>query len=114
MNGDCVELLKTTDNWHYDVEQLLNGFLNGILDRIMPGEDEPEGLCYADYLRILVMLTPLEEQTFRMMDVMEMDIRCTRGNQDFRLDGCVDRLQLAVTLESAHGYCTTIRKLKQY
>ena len=114
LNGENVELLKTAGNWHYDAEQLLNGILNGILDRIMPGEEETEGLCYADYLRILLALTPLEEQTFRMMDVMEMDIRCTPGNQNFRLDGCVDRLQLAVTLESAHGYCVTIRKVKQY
>lgn len=112
--GDGVELLKTDENWHYDVEQLLNGILEGILDKIVPTEEEPEGLMYEDYLRIFLALTPLEEQTFRMMDIVEMDIRATPGNSSFRMDGCIDRMQLAVVLEGAYGYPVTVRVKKQY
>lgn len=77
-------------------------------------EQEQEGLTYQDYLRILLALSSLEEQTFRMMDIVEMDIRQTPGNENFRIDGCIDRLEAEVTIQSAYGYTVTIHKKKKY
>jgi len=34
------------------------------------------------------------------MDVMEMDIRLTPGNQNFRMDGCIDSLTAYLTYRS--------------
>ena len=44
------------------------------------------------------------------MDVMEMDIRKTEGNEYFRIDGCIDSLLTEVTVESADGYACTIKR----
>jgi hypothetical protein len=40
----------------------------------------------------------------RTMDIMEMDMRLTSGNEAFRLDGCVNDFSATVEIESAGGY----------
>ena len=120
--GQRVPLLKTDETWHYDFDGLLDSVLEGIFDEDTgrqnieeQDEEEPEeGLAYQDYLRILLALSSLEGQTFRMMDLVEMDIRQTSGNENFRIDGCIDRLEAVVIIESAYGYTVTVHKKKKY
>ena len=71
-------------------------------------------MSYADYLRILMAFSALEQQTFRMMDIVEMDIRQTPGNDYFRMDGCVDRIVAEVSIKSNYGYAMKIQKTKKY
>ena len=115
--GKRVPLLKADETWHYDLDGLLDSILEGVLDENTGDKDEQEqeeGLSYQDYLRILLALSSLEGQTFRMMDLVEMDIRQTPGNENFRIDGCIDRLEAEVTIESAYGYTVTVHKRKKY
>lgn len=118
--GQRVPLLKTEESWHYGVNGLLDSILEGFLDEDTGGADkeaadkEEAGLSYEDYLRIFLALSSLEEQTFRMMDLVEMDIRQTAGNENFRIDGCIDRLEASVTIESAYGYTVTVQKEAGY
>ena len=115
--GQRVPLLKTDETWHYDIGGLLDNILEGIFDEDTGKQDMEEqekGLSYQDYLRILLALSSLEGQTFRMMDIVEMDIRQTSGNENFRIDGCIDRLEAEVTIESAYGYTVTVHKKKKY
>ncbi len=129
LEGEKIPLLKTKESWHYDLGLILTDM---DLDLFIPedlleengevyDENETEGktdrvfaLSYADYLRIFLALSPLEEQTFRMMDVVEMDIRQTSGNTNFRLDGCVDRIMAEVLIKSNYGYELQICKNKKY
>ena len=48
------------------------------------------------------------------MDIMEMDIRLTEGNEHFRMDGCIDYLEIAVTARSAYGYTYELKHAKGY
>ncbi len=115
--GQRVPLLKTDETWHYDVDGLLDNILEGIFDEDTGKQDmeeQGEGLSYQDYLRILLALSSLEGQTFRMMNIVEMDIRQTSGNENFRIDGCIDRLEAEVTIESAYGYTVTVHKKIKY
>lgn len=112
--GGKVPLLENEESWHYSAEKLWEGVLDGVLDRADAGEKTEEGLAYGDYLRIFLALTPLEEQTFRAMDVVEMDIRKTPGNRMFRMDGCADRLEVLVVLESAYKHRIRICTQKAY
>lgn len=106
--GGKVPLLKNADTWHYDINCVFQGV----------GEETPiesgEGLEYTDYLRILLALTDLDEQTLRFMDVVEMDIRQTPGNASFRMDGCVDRVEADILVNSAYGYSFQIIRRKGY
>lgn len=117
LEGKKVPLLKTDESWHYDIDTFLGK--TGQTDQGVQGSGigekyDSEGLAYADYLRLLLVLSSLEMQTLRMMDIAEMDIRQTPGNASFRLDGCVDRYEADISVRSGYGYELIIKKSKKY
>lgn len=105
--GGRIELFKTDESWHYSLENIWN-----------PSTGEQgtggSGLSYEDYLRIMLYVQPADTLTMRFMDLMEMDIRRTPGNENFRMDGCIDGLEAEAAIRSGYGYQITIRREKQY
>ncbi len=116
LEGKKVPLIKTAETWQCDMGLITEGMLEDGLSLEDDSEENFQalGLSYADYLRLLLILSPLEEQTFRMMDIMEMDIRQTPANRYFRMDGCVDRLMAEVVIKSSYGYVVEICKENKY
>lgn len=110
--GKRVPLFKTEESWHYDISCVLEGILEEGSDPVE--EDVKNGLDYAEYLRILLLLSSLETNTFRLMDIVEMDIRQTKGNQNFRIDACVDRLKVQIHILSAYGYSAKVERALSY
>lgn len=97
LEGEEIPLIKNTGQWHYSL---------GIA---VQGEEEETAkenilLGYEDYLRIFLMFQEKESLTYRLMDIMEMDIRLTPGNENFRMDGCIDSVTVCFDLESGYGY----------
>lgn len=113
LSGEKIPFLKNKENWHYDIGCVLEGLLGSGTDS-SGGKDQEEGLGYEDYLQILLTFLPLDELTWRMMDVVEMDIRRTAGNADFRMDACIDRLEAELAFGSAYGYSVQVKRKKQY
>ncbi len=107
MAGGRVPLMKDKETWHYDLEKALK------LGKI-ESTAEDQGLVYADYLRILMLLQNEEVLTARAMNIVESDIRQTSGNIHFRLDGCLDALEVCVRIKSVYGYDCEITRQKQY
>lgn len=105
--GGRVELLKTDGNWHYSLENIWN-------PQTKEQGAEGSGLSYEDYLRILLYVQPTDTLTMRFMDLVEMDIRRTAGNEHFRMDGCIDGLEAEAQIRSGYGYQFTIRREKKY
>lgn len=95
--GRRVSLLKSKTEWHYSLE--------GMLDLGNNDEEakDKNGLLYEDYLRILLCFQEKKIMTYRLMDIMEMDIRMTPGNQYFRMDGCIDSLKAAIQFSGRDG-----------
>ncbi len=111
VNGRKVPLMKNRESWHYDLQT--------ILQNLWGGENEAEqdggnGLCYGDYLRILLLLTDADVLNLRVMDLVEADIRMTPGNRMFRLDGCYVEISGNITVGSSYGYSNTISVRKKY
>ncbi len=108
LSGGKVPLLKNDTSWQSD--------LGGIVD--WNGADEKSqkdrGQSYEDYLKILLYFNNLETLTDRFMDIMEMDIRLTKGNEAFRMDGCIDYIEAEVVSQSAYGYTYRIKHSKGY
>ena len=94
-DGGKVPLVKSRDTWKTTFSGML-GFGSGA--------SGDSGLSYEEYLRILVLLTDLQTKTLRLMDIMEMDIRQTPGNQNFRIDGCMDEMTASVSYETGMGF----------
>ncbi len=108
LDGGKIPLIKTRDDWHYSLDGLF-GFGESETDT-----EEENGLSYEDYLRVFLCFQDKEVMTKRLMDIMEMDIRLTPGNQHFRMDGCIDSLTVFITysgdedtiydIERTYGY----------
>ncbi len=105
MNGGKVPLLKDKNTWHLSLEHMLD-YQNHL------EESGEEGLDYISYLRLLLMLTNSDEKVMRFMDVVEMNLRKTEGNQYFRMDGCMDAATAAITI-SGRGN-VVVEMLKEY
>lgn len=105
--GGKIELLKTDESWHYSLGNIWSP---------QTGEqgDGGSGLSYEDYLRILLYMQPPDELTMRFMDLVEMDIRRTAGNEHFRMDGCIDGLEAEARIRSGYGCQFTIQRQKKY
>ncbi len=97
LEGGEIPLIKNSAQWHYDIDALgqnMQGIENGA----------DGGLTYGDYLRIFLAFQDKQITTYRLMDIMEMDIRLTPGNEEFRLDGCIDSVTVCIDIESGYGY----------
>ena len=49
-------------------------------------------------------------KNMRAMDIMEMDIRLTEGNANFRIDACFDSYLSDISISSGFGYHCNIQK----
>lgn len=106
LGGGRVPLLKSDETWHYGLE---NALAFG-----SDSEKGTTGLSYEDYLRVLMLLEDEDTITRRAMDMVEADIRLTAGNEAFRLDGCVDCLEMSARITSSYGYETTVTRRRGY
>lgn len=113
LSGRHVVLFKTADTWKLGIESALEGIGQGSSEE-EGKEDGAEGLDYQDYLRVLLLLGEEETQTFRMMDVIEMNIRSLPGNFGFRMDACVDRISAQIVINSAYGPRAELNRSKMY
>jgi len=105
-SGGRIPLLKSDETWHYGLENALGSGSDG--------NSKGSGLSYEDYLRMLLMIGDEDTQTLRAMDMVEADIRQTPGNGAFRLDGCVDCLEMSVRIKSSFGYETALTRQRGY
>ncbi|MCM1183077.1 MAG: DUF5702 domain-containing protein [Roseburia sp.] len=97
LDGGRVPLLKRSGDW--------NSELSGIFgDLFVSGGGKEEGLLYSDYLRIFLALMNRKDKALRSLDIVEMDIRQTAGNEHFRIDRCVDYMQAGFGFSDAWGH----------
>ncbi|MBD5551080.1 MAG: hypothetical protein HDQ96_07890 [Lachnospiraceae bacterium] len=103
LEGGKVPLLKTASDWRTDLNSILN-FSGDSVDR-----GTEKGLTYQEYLAMLLLAEKEEKLLFPMMDIMEMDIRKTAYNENFRMDGCVSGFKVLAEFEDSSGGCSFIR-----
>jgi hypothetical protein len=108
LKGGRIPLIKSEKEWHYDLDSILESADMQVSD------SNQTGLEYAEYLQILLFLADGETTAFRFMDVVEMDVRQTAGNQDFRMDGCIDYLEVIAIFKSQFDYRHVVRLQKEY
>ena len=109
LKGGKVPLMKTSADWKTGISNLMD-FAGNVPD----GENLGHGLSYQDYLRIMLFLEDGERKNMRAMDIMEMDIRMTEGNANFRMDACFDSYLSDISISSAFGYHCDIQKRYGY
>ncbi len=109
LKGGKIPILKTEETWHFS----LSGMMDYASDQTV-SDQNAEGISYREYLRLFLAVMDTEEKTGRAMDIMEMDIRPTSGNSQFRIDCCLDYLNADVFAASAFGYSHEIQREYYY
>ncbi|MFQ7550618.1 MAG: DUF5702 domain-containing protein [Blautia marasmi] len=61
------------------------------------------GLDYNDYLQILLFTSSRNNLTFRCMDMIEQNIRLKPGKENFRIDSCMEGLEMETSFLSPSG-----------
>lgn len=106
--GGKVPLLKSKDTWVTS----LTGMLAGLFDN---GHAENEsGLDYADYTRILLVLSCGDGQIMRAMNLIEANMRLKSGYSNFSMDACYTRVEAKGTIVSKYGYLEEITRQRSY
>lgn len=96
-SGGKVPIIKTNESWKTN---LISG-LFGVTGSNVTGLD------YKGYLIILMLIhesyNSVDEETRRMMDIMELDIRKVDGYGNFRIDGCIDCFKVTTSFDGESG-----------
>lgn len=100
-----VPLKKTEADW----KMPLAGLFALNVSAHATGE-KGQGLSYADYMRIFLMLEDKNQKVMRAMDVIEMNLRHTSGNEYFRIDGCAEYLDASAVVAVRGRYKLSIRR----
>lgn len=108
LEGNRIELVKTEDNWHTSIL----GYTEDTSDSNYRGDES--GLSYTDYLRVFMSLMSTETLVGRAMDMVEANVRNTAGNSKFRMDACIDTIQVFIKVESTFGYRYSFRIKRKY
>lgn len=107
LDGGRVPVVKQSAEWYTDLVLIMAGNLHGI-------SKNTGGLSYVDYLRVFLGLMDSGAKMDRSFDIVEMDIRRTGGNEHFRIDRCIDYLDVNFGFEDANGHDFVFRKKMCY
>lgn len=98
LDGNKLPLLKNNAVWNTPLSRLF--MFSSYLDQYTPSST---GMTYNDYLRFFLSLKSEKEILYRFMDICEMDIRATNGNEFFQMDGCVGAVKAIANISSGYG-----------
>ncbi len=95
-----------------DTDIVLQGgkvlLLEGILDNTASGQD------YRQFLWLMLSLESEKSVNLRAMDIMEMDIRQTAHNHNFRMDWCLESYHVQVTAVDWSGNALELNRRYGY
>lgn len=111
LSGGKIPLLKDDATWHYGLSSALQG---GEADDPADSTGDVLSMGYQDYLRVFLLLCDEKTIVYRTMNIVELDIRNTPGNSNFRLDACICDIGLNVKVKSKYGYSFEIERQKSY
>ena len=94
LSGKRTALVKTSENWQTSLSSLFRLGDN----RRQEGSDIQGGICYKDYLRMLLFLENTDEITMRALDRAEENLRTEQQLDHFRADQCITRLRMDNTV----------------
>lgn len=97
LGGAEVALIKKSGDWNISLLDLFTGNLSG-------SGSKTSGLSYQDYLSIFLGMMNRDTKAARSLDIVEMDLSRTAGNEQFRIDRCMDYMKVNFGFEDAGGH----------
>ena len=102
IGGGKVPLVKTAEDWKLSLSGLMQ---LGTEDDTGNGGavNQENGLAYGEYLRMLLFLKPQNELGMRTLDMIEQNLKIRYGQDFFRADACVSRIEFHSTCRIRRG-----------
>jgi hypothetical protein len=121
-DGEKVPIIKQSSQINISLEGIINKIGgNAIEDKNsipLVGEDVsiPDiSIGYTDYLRLIMYSMPMWVKTYRVMDMIEHDIRKSgNGNEYFRFDSCTGKINAVFSIESGFDFRFVSEKRYSY
>lgn len=98
LDGGRVVLLKGEDTWNLTLENLLAMGSGGQVDS---GGNE-SGFGYLSWLKFLLIMEDTVRQDFRIMDMIQMNLK--REQENFRMRRCVYQVRIVTKLRGKHVF----------
>ena len=108
-DGNKIPIVKTNESWNTPLTQLVT-----FKSHLGEYKLHKNGRDYKDFLYLFLMIEKQEVVNKRFMDIMEMDIRKTEGNNFFKLDYCIYQLEAEINISSKYGYGNKIVRSYSY
>lgn len=87
LEGNNIPLLKSSIDWRLSINGLTS-FSKQTVSSQSSTSDTNTGLSYSQYLRMLIAAQNIVSVSFRILDLIQMDI-CHTIDEDFRISKCV-------------------------
>lgn len=100
LNGSRVPLVKSEESWQLSVSGLMKLGESGDTN---DGNDCKDGLLYKEYLRMLLFLEKKENTSMRALDVIEQNLEKVHGQNFFKADCCINRIEVKSTVRLRRG-----------
>lgn len=110
-DGNRIPLVKNAQNWNLALEKLPD--LLGELS-VQRSQGEGQGMDYEDYLQALLFLESEDQKIMGTMDMIEADIRNHPGRENFRLDCCLDAMEVEIDVQVDQKRTYTVRRQYGY
>lgn len=108
-DGKGAAEYKSDSTWNIPLSELL--MFTSTLDSY---HAVANGKTYQDYLAGFLFVKSEKTVRMHLMDIMEMDIKKTTGNQYFQMDTCIYQLMAEVNVSSKYGYGYSITRDYSY
>jgi len=107
LDGGKVPLIKKDNQWSLSLLGILSGDFEG-------SGKKDDGLSYQAYLRVFLGLMNKQNKVMRSLDIVEMDIRQTDGNEHFKIDRCLDYMKVQFGFMDAQDHDFVFEKKMCY
>ena len=109
-HGGRVPLVKNAANWQISLSNLPDLLKNLDSQR----KNDENGMSYEDYLQVLLLAQSKKAKLERGMDMIEVSIRDTKGNENFRLDCCIEAIEASIDVDANRNKVFTVTRQYSY
>lgn len=100
LKGNKVPVTKSQESWQLSLSGLMKLGEDG---DVSDGKDSSEGISYKEYVRMLLFLQKPEKAGMRALDMIEQNIRVVHGQDFFRADCCISRMEIRSEVRLRRG-----------
>ena len=105
LDGGKVPLMKNSNSWVLSLSQAMM-----FKAHLKDGMAKSQGFDYKDYLKIFMTFENSNDKVWRSLDIIEKNIKKSKGNSNFKIDNCIEYMDAEVNVSGRYGFKVTIRR----